>query len=193
MSSPAPQNTLPTDAELVAQALTDTDKFGFIIERYEAKLLRYILRLSNVYVEEAEEILQESFIKAWRNLRDYDPQLPLSSWLYRITHNEVISHYRKLKSRGSDTAVPLDETIFELASEELGIPEQTDKKILSEHVRAIFERLSEEYRTVLVLKFLEDKSYEEISDIIKKPMGTVATLLNRAKKTFKEKYDSVYA
>ncbi len=182
-----------TDAELVAHALTDTDSFGLIIERYEQKLMRYILRLSNVRFEEAQEILQEAFIKAWRNLRDYDSALSLSSWLYRITHNEVISHFRHNKARGSDAQIEFDETIFEVASNELGIPESTDKKILASAVQKVFALLNEEYRTVLVLKFLEEKSYEEISDILKKPMGTIATLINRAKKTFKEKYETVYS
>lgn len=186
------QNSL-TDAQLVTQALADTESFGLIIERYESKLMRYIFRISNVRYEEAQEILQEAFIKAWRNLRDYDSSLSFSSWLYRITHNEVISHFRQNKVRGSDAQVELDESLFEIASDELGIPELTDKKILATAVKKALSLLTEEYRTVLVLKFLEEKSYEEISDILKKPMGTIATLINRAKKTFKEKFDAVYA
>jgi len=135
---------------------------------------------------EAEEILQEVFVKVWKNLREFDGSVKFSSWIYRITHNETISAFRKSQSRGEKEQVSLDEDLFQIPSTELDISQTIDQKITAPIVHKILNGLSPKYREILVLKFLEDKSYEEISDILKKPMGTVATLINRAKKAFRE-------
>lgn len=179
-----------SDVQLVQKALSENiDAFAELINRYEAKLMRYILRISHFSVAEAEEILQEVFLKAWKNLRDFDQSLSFSSWIYRITHNHTISQFRKAKSRGQDKTHSIEDQLFEIKSDDLELGEQLDKKELAKKVREALELLPKNYRDVLVLKYLEDKSYEDISDILKKPMGTVATLLNRAKKTFREQLE----
>jgi RNA polymerase sigma-70 factor (ECF subfamily) len=177
------------DLHLVQKALLeDIDAFGELINRYQEKLQRYVLRISHFSVEEAEEILQEVFLKAWKNLRDFDQSLAFSSWIYRITHNHTISSFRKAKSRGQDKQVGIDDQLFHLKSKELELGEQLDKKIHAKKVREALEKMPENYKEILILRYFEDKSYEDISDILKKPMGTVATLVNRAKKKFRENY-----
>ncbi len=179
------------DLHLVQKALLeDIDAFGELIERYQEKLQRYVLRISHFSPEEAEEILQEVFLKAWKNLKDFDQKLAFSSWIYRITHNHTISSYRKAKSRGQDTQVGIDDQLFHLKSKELELGEKLDKKILSKKVKNALEKMPDHYREILILRYFEDKSYEDISDILKKPMGTIATMVNRAKKKFKDAYDS---
>ena len=86
-----------TDAELVELALENQAYFSDIVYRYQTKLTYYIRRLSNFPDEEIEDILQDVFIKVYKNLNDFDQSLKFSSWIYRITHNEVISKYRKIK------------------------------------------------------------------------------------------------
>ena len=176
-----------SDEELVKRSLKDVDSFGLLIERYESKLKAYIMRISTFSPAEIEEILQEIFLKAWKNLRDFDQSLKFSSWIYRIAHNQTVSSFRKYKSRGLDKDIPLDLTLYNIASSELDISEKLDQKTRAKVVCEILNSLPEKYREVLVLKYLEEKSYEEISDILKRPMGTIATLLNRAKKAFKKK------
>lgn len=173
-----------TDEDLVLESLTNLESFGTLIHRYEKKLLFYILRISHVSVEEGENILQEIFLKAWKNLRDFDKSLTFSSWIYRIAHNETISQYRKDKSRGHLNKQSLDQ-VFDLSSDELTLEEQTDHQLRAEQFASILNRLSSDYREVLVLRYYEDKSYTEISDILKKPIGTIGTLINRAKQAFK--------
>lgn len=175
-----------SDQELVKKALNDVHAFGELIERYQQKLIRYILRISHFTSEEAEEILQESFLKAWKNLNDFDTSLSFSSWIYRIVHNQTISRYRKESSRGEVNKAALDKQLFHLKSEDLELGEKVDKKLTAEMVHNILDTLPRKYRNVLVLKFLEGKSYQDISEILKKPMGTVSTLINRAKKAFKK-------
>ncbi len=179
-------NHTPSDLELVQNALSDLDTFGAIVDRYEHQLKVYILRISNVSDLEAEEILQEVFIKAWKNLNGFDHDMKFSSWLYRITHNEVISNYRKLKSRGEDQRMESEEDIFETIADQFDFVHEFDARISSQTVQEILSQLPDKYREVLVLKFIEDKSYDEIADILQKPPGTIGALINRAKLAFKD-------
>ena len=175
-----------TDEEIIALTLKDKNFFLCLIQRYEKKLLKYILRISNFSKEEAEDNLQEVFIKIYTNLNDFNQDLKFSSWVYRIAHNQVISHYRKKRSREDDVKLEIDNDILNQITSALDISKEVDLKYLKENIYKILNRLDVKYKEILVLKFLEDKNYKEISDIIKKPMGTVATLINRAKYKFKK-------
>ena len=93
-----------TDEQLLELAKTNEQAFACLVDRYEKKLLSYIMRISNVNLQEAEDILQDAFIKAYTNINDFDSKLKFSSWMYRITHNEVISAYRKRKARPQGNA-----------------------------------------------------------------------------------------
>lgn len=146
----------------------------------------YIKRITNASTEDAEDILQEVFIKAYQNLNDFDQSLKFSSWIYRITHNHTISHYRKNKKSQQDISLEDNEIIYEKLAADLNIKEETDQTLLKEKIKTLLSKLDRKYREVLILKYLEDKDYTEISNILKKPMGTVATLINRAKNKFKE-------
>ena len=86
-----------TDEALVKHSLQDENAFYFLMKRYEPVLLRYIHRMTQVSHEEAEDLLQEIFIKIYRNLNGFDTNLKFSTWVYRIPHNEIISQYRKKK------------------------------------------------------------------------------------------------
>ncbi len=175
-----------TDEEIAVLTLEDRNFFLCLIKRYEDKLLRYILRISNFSKEEAEDNLQEVFIKIYTNLNDFDKSLKFSSWAYRIAHNQVVSHYRKKQSRPDDADLEIDNNALNQIASDLDIGKEIDLEYLKENIYKILNSLDAKYREVLVLKFLEDKDYKEMSDIIKKPMGTVATLINRAKQKFKQ-------
>jgi RNA polymerase sigma-70 factor (ECF subfamily) len=133
-----------------------------------------------------EDTLQDVFISAYKNLNDFDQDLKFSSWIYRIAHNKVISHFRKITARPKTVTYEGDGQLLNILASSEDLAKELERKYTGEEVRAILKGLDEKYREVLVLKFLEDKDYKEISDILEKPMGTVATLINRAKKQFKE-------
>jgi RNA polymerase sigma-70 factor, ECF subfamily len=172
-----------TDEKLVALALEDVDWFGLLVERYEEKLKRYIMRISSFCPETVEEILQDVFLKTWKNLNGFSGNVKFSSWIYRIAHNETISAFRKAKSRGYDQQVELDENLF--LPDKTDFVKEFDRELTARKIQKILGQLPEKYREVLILKFLEDQSYEEIADILHCPMGTVATLMSRAKKQFR--------
>jgi len=175
-----------SDAALVRMALENQDDFVFLVERYRGRLASYVRRLTNVNSEEAEDILQEVFIKVYLNLNAFDEHLKFSSWIYRITHNQVISSHRKLKARPEGYVVDLDDQAAKNLAAEIDLKVQIDAKIMQAAVGLVLRQLEDKYREVLILKFLEEKSYQEISDILKKPLGTVASLLNKAKAEFKK-------
>jgi RNA polymerase sigma-70 factor, ECF subfamily len=172
------------DASLVARSLEDPDAYISIVEKYEAPLLRYILRISNISREEGEDLLQNVFLKAYQNLNDFDADLKFSSWIYRIAHNEVISAWRRRSARCEEINLEKSEA-SQLIASALDIPQRMDEKFLAEFVQEILVKIPQKYRAVLILRYLEHKDYNEISDILRKPAGTVATLLNRAKKSFR--------
>ena len=174
-----------TDEELVALTLRSQDYYSCLVSRYEAKIMRYIMRISSFSKEDAEDILQEVFIKVYKNLNDFDQGLKFSSWIYRIAHNEVISHYRRMKARPILITTDADEWLKTMASSD-DLEKELERKFTAEEIKNILSKMDMKYKEVLVLRFLEEKDYQEISDILKKPMGTVATLINRAKKQFKD-------
>ncbi len=175
-----------TDEEIVNLVLQDEENFLYLMDRYNGRLLRYIKRISGLNAEDAEDILQEVYIKVFKNLNDFDGSLKFSSWIYRITRNHVISNFRRLKSRPQ--SVNIESGLLENIAGEIDIEKQADADYVKQTVKKALEKLDIKYREVLVLKFLEEYDYKEISDILKKPMGTVATLINRAKKKFKDEY-----
>ncbi len=182
-----PDFSQKTDEELVVLTLQDQDVFYYLIKRYEQKLLNYILRLSSTSRENAEDILQEVFIKIYKNLNGFDRDLKFSSWAYRITHNETMSHFRKKQTKLKITSIDDEENnnLINLLKSSLDIQKEFSTKEIAKKVREIIDLLTSKYREILVLRYLEEKDYQEISDILKIPMGTVATLVSRAKKRFK--------
>jgi RNA polymerase sigma-70 factor (ECF subfamily) len=176
-----------SDIELVNLSLEDQENFIYLVDRYKGKLLSYIRRLTNIDPEECEDILQEVFIKIYLNLNDFDSDLKFSSWVYRIAHNEVISQYRKIKARPQGHKVSIDDSEVKELADEMEIDKKIDNKILREEIEKALVKIDVKYREVLVLKYFEEKNYQEISDIIKKPIGTVATYMRRGKKELKIK------
>jgi len=175
-----------TDEELVKLTLADQEWYLCLMRRYEAKLTRYIRRISGLNDQDLEDVLQDIFIKAYRNLNEFDPDLKFNSWIYRIAHNEVISRYRKLMTRPQLVDGEEGEKMLDLIEDKNDPEEKLDNKLSREKIQNILSQMDLKYREVLALKYLEEKDYKAISDIVKKQIGTVGTLINRAKKQFRE-------
>lgn len=158
----------------------DQELYEEIVKRYQTKLLRYadtIVRNS----DQAADVVQQTFIKAFTNLHGFNTKKKFSSWIYRIAHNEAINlikkHYKEHSLEGNEWP----EDIF-VDKNQNSIQEQIEEKEIRDTVNRSLDKLPMKYRSVLTLSYLEDKSYEEISDILKIPVGTVGTRINRGKK-----------
>lgn len=175
-----------SDEEVVIMTLKERAFFGTIVERYQDKLTRYILRLGVRNPDDRDDVLQEIFVKVYKNLNGFDTNLSFSSWIYRIAHNEAISWYRKQTVRPEGHLVNEGDTIVGLlSSSEDNAEVAFDQGVNAAAVGTALEQLDEKYRTVIILRFFEHKEYEEISDILKIPVGSVGTLVHRGKKQLK--------
>lgn len=175
-----------TDEEIVRRALVEPEAFGLLVERYEARLARYLERLGVALKEDREDILQNAFVKAYTNLHSFDPTLQFSSWMYRITHNEAMSFFRRSQARPQLTLDATHETLLtELADEGADTAALAEGRISRERLGEALLALSPRERDVLTLRYFEDRSYAEMSDILELPIGTVSTLIHRAKKALR--------
>jgi RNA polymerase sigma-70 factor (ECF subfamily) len=173
----------PSDEELVLHTLKDKNAFGGLVDRYQAKLTRYIRRLGVHDPDDQLDVLQDIFLKAYRNLNGFDTTLRFSSWIYRIAHNEAISWYRKRKVRPEGNLIADSEEIMVFLEAGEDTPDvDFDRSINAEAVKQALLEVDQRYREVIVLRYFEHKEYEEISDILKIPVGSVGTWLHRGKK-----------
>ena len=178
-----------SDQEVVKLTLEDNKNYKELVNRYENKLLRYIKRILYIGNEDAEDILQESFIKAYKNLNSYNSKYKFSSWIYRITHNEAISYLRKnIKKRNSDIKNDNEESILDNLASDLDLEAEMIKKDTKKIVNNALKSSDQKYRDVLILKFLEEMDYNEISNVLDMFIW-YCWLISRAKVKLKELID----
>lgn len=168
---------LLTDKEIISKSLEDINYFRCLFDRYENRLKNYIHRISGFDDYMTEDILQNAFIKIWKNLNNYDDTIPVSSFLYNIVHNETISIWRH-----QEVQKKLKQNVDN--HEDIYSNDNNNNTISSQKILETLNSLPEKYREILILKFYENMDYEEISNILKIPEGTVATRINRAKSHF---------
>ncbi|MFC1626704.1 RNA polymerase sigma factor [Patescibacteria group bacterium] len=172
-----------SDEELVELVRSkDQELYREIVLRYQDKLLRYATYLLHDE-QRAADAVQQSLIKAYINLNGFDKKKKFSSWIYRIVHNESINCIKKKKREISlDANSWVKETIQ--SNEDI----MTDLSVKDGQIalQKCIDTLPIRYKGPLSLYFFEEKSYEEISDILKIPIGTVGTRINRGKKILKQ-------
>ncbi len=172
------------DSELIEMIINVTPRaYRQIIKRYQTKLFSYLYRLVGNR-EETEDLLQNVFVKVYNNLDRFDRRKKFSSWIYRIAHNEAVNF---LKKKGKKKFISLEDITTSKDKLEISTPERSPadswiKKELKKEVEIAMEKLPAKYKEVLLLRYFLDKSYGEMSEILGKPVNTVGTLLNRAKK-----------
>lgn len=168
------QTTAVSDEQLVEIVRTkNKEAYAELIKRYQAKLLRYASYVTGDDHKGAD-VVQESFIKAYVNLNGFDTKKKFSSWIYRIVHNEAMNMLKKhSKQRPINDAVEWDSGV--------NLEDEFIKQELVHHAHECLNQMPILYKEPLSLLYLEEKSYEEISDILRIPIGTVGTRINRAK------------
>lgn len=173
-----------SDEELVVRSLIDPIFFGHIIDRYEPKLDRYIKRISAANAEDRQDILQDIFIAVYQNLNGYNKTMKFSSWLYRIAHNRTVSWWRKNKHSSRDVSIDNNMEFIESFFNENDIQVSLDQKYMNKAIEHAFTQMKDEYRDLLMLKFVEGLSYEDLADTFSCSVGTIGTRIARAKKQF---------
>ena len=149
----SPKNTEdPSDAELVRRSLAHPDAFRFVVERYWERLFRYARRISFSTDEDIEDILQETFLKVYRNLNDYDNRLTFSTWIYHICRNTVIDAIRKKSSRPE--IAPIDtEDMLHLFKDDTDIIRTLDTKEQLKKITALINSLQKIQTTIKQIEY----------------------------------------
>lgn len=174
-----------SDEKLVERVRSENSElFAEIVRRYQQNLYRYLRYLTN-RPNEVEDLLQDVFIKAYRNLFGFNTKKKFSSWIYRIAHNEGINLIKKVSKRKEVSLEDLGEIDFTSGRENNDLENVLAKEEIRKKVKECLDELTIKYREVLILYYFEDKSYREISDIIKIPAKTVGTFIFRGKRILK--------
>jgi RNA polymerase sigma-70 factor (ECF subfamily) len=162
------------------------DQFRFFVERYHRGLVTHLYNLIHNQ-QTAEDVAQEAFIRAYDKLSLYNEAYAFSTWLYRIADNLAYRHLKQVK-------ITLDFNDVEelIPDDKPSLDETTDKVLIAKTVRGSIETLPVMYRQVISLYYWSEFSYEEIAQIMGRPVGTIRTWLYRAKEHLrKELYGQV--
>lgn len=159
----------------------DADAFEQLVIAYRDQVFRLALRMCGNEAD-ADEVAQEAFLSAWKALPNFRGDSRFSTWLYQLTSHAAIDLMRREKRQ--ITA----EDITEVSAPDPGPSpqQQAERSETRQAVRDAMGQLSPEYRQIVVLRFLQELSYEEIGAVLKLPPGTVKSRLNRAKSQLKD-------
>ena len=173
-----------TDEELAALVQgNNQEAFGVLMDRYQAKLLRYGRRFL-AQDEYIVDIVQDVFIKTYQNIQSFDATRKFSPWIYRIAHNAFANELRR-KSRDKVVYVDLDMLVAH-PSYEFDPGADEERAQMQTLIDTGLDALSPSYKEIIVLYYIEDLSYQEISDILQVPIGTVGVRLRRAREALKK-------
>lgn len=168
------------------RAKKDADAFGEIYDAYVKQLHRFIF-FKVASSELAEDLTSETFLKAWQYLKEKRDVPHLQALLYSIARTTVIDHYRKLATRAAD--VSFDDRIGDdddIADTGAHLETKLDAKLDVDAMSAALKLLKDEYREVLVMKFMDEMTPREIADILGKTAANVRLLIHRATKALTE-------
>jgi len=140
-----------TDREIVELIASDSSYFTEIVNRYEAPLMRYIKRLGYFDVADVEDVLQDTFLKVYKNLNAYNSDLKFSSWIYRITHNVTIDFLRKKLIRPEGNYNQVDEEFVSRLSSDFSTDEYTISNEVAREISKAIDTLKEKYRDPIIL------------------------------------------
>lgn len=180
----ASESSLEDDALVKEARNGDEQSYKRLVNKYERALYYHILKMVNDK-EQVEDLVQEAFVKAFDNLESYNTNYAFSTWLYRIATNHTIDYLRKKKLQTLSIDKPRKTKSGEMEMQLEDQSAQADRNIIRKQrqniVQHAIDELPEKYRKVIRLRHMEEKSYQEISEELDKPLGTVKAHIFRAR------------
>ena len=174
--------------EHIAQNVQEGDKeaFGALVDRYEKKLLRYGRKFL-ARREDIEDIVQDVFMSAYKNIKSFDTTQKFSPWVYRIAHNAFVNGLRK--NERSFVLIDFDTLASHPVYED---PTESERELaqIRNDIDKALAQLSPKYREVLVLHYFEEMAYKDIAEVLQVPVGTVGIRIKRAKEVLKGKINN---
>jgi len=184
-----------TDEELMYM-VQENDEIAFseLVERYQQPLATFIARFLGAGPH-VQDVLQDTFIRVWRHRARYKSVAKFSTWIYTIAGNLAKTEIRRLKIRRTTPIRTGGESIEDESVDVVDESAKTDQLAERDEIRTVvlreIERLPEVYKVAVILRDLQDNSYEEISDILQVPVGTVKSRVNRGRAKLQKKLKSL--
>jgi RNA polymerase sigma-70 factor, ECF subfamily len=174
------------DATLVkASQAGDQDAFALLVQRHQRRVFSLVFRMLQQY-EEANEVTQDAFLAAWQGLPAFRGDARFSTWLYRIAYNCVL---KQLEQRKRDVALQTAMQAEQVEDDD-SVDTELEVRDRQAFVREHISNLPAKYRIVLVLRHLQELTYEEMAEILTMPIGTIKTHLFRARNLLKERLEA---
>ena len=187
-------NTVPSVVEEDETALVaaskrgDQDAFAQLVQQHQRRVFNLVFRILQEY-EETNEVTQEAFLAAWQGLPSFRGDARFSTWLYRIAYNCALKQLEQRKRDRTLQAAVESEQLVAQSSQHDGMNAAIEARSRSELVREQLAHLPAKYRIVLVLRHLQEMTYEEMAEILTMPIGTIKTHLFRARNLLKERME----
>jgi RNA polymerase sigma-70 factor (ECF subfamily) len=164
-----------------------------LIRRYERPLFSLLFRMVRDR-ELAEDLAQETFVKALNAIESYRPEFKFSSWIFKIANNAAIDHLRRreldtLSLEGSpqaETPEAIEATALQIGGRQESPLAEVEARELGGQIEAAIAQLRPEYRSCILLRHVEGRAYEEIAEILNLPLGTVKTYIHRARNELRQ-------
>lgn len=189
MSKERRTGTTPSDEDLILQ-FQEGNVYAFeqIVNRYKDQLVNFAYRFLGD-IEDAEDIVQETFLRVFRKKKAYKNVAKFSTWIYTITGNLAKTELRRRKRRKllSISSLGFEDKDFELPDTKKGPEENVDDVLKSKVIQKAIDSLPDKFKEVIIFRDLQELSYDEISKIVKIPLGTVKSRVNRGRLKLQEK------
>jgi len=188
-ANPSPE---PADAELVRRCLEgDADAFRHLVERYQADVYSTAVRIVR-RPEDAEDVTQDTFLRAFKALKRYDPARPFGAWLFTIATRLCIDFHRRHRARTISLTQPEEGSAEEERTIDLVDPgdrpdEETERSELARRLEQLVMELPPDARAAILLRHQHDMAYEDIAKALNAPLGTIKARIHRARIALKEK------
>lgn len=195
MKEDRPGRSIPDEKHLIVRSLQgDKGAFRILVEAYQDRLFGLVFSLVHNR-EQAEDLTQEIFVKVYFALSSFEGQSAFYTWLYRIASNHCLDHLRKKRPQQISIDRPVDNESEITFQDSLAAPASDNPEAPMEanmEVSSLLDALDPEQRLILSLRELEGHSYEDLAEMLKCPMNTVKSRLNRAREALKEAYVRKY-
>jgi RNA polymerase sigma-70 factor (ECF subfamily) len=196
----APEWARLTDQEVVLLARSGREAaYRELIRRYERPVFALLFRMVRDR-ELAEDLSQETFVKALNAIESYRPEFKFSSWIFKIANNAAIDHLRRREldtlsldgSPHAETPEAMQATALQIGARQESPLDTVEAKELGSEIEAAIGRLRPEYRSCILLRHVEGRAYEEIAEILDLPVGTVRSRIFRARVQLKQRLSGIW-
>ena len=173
------------DYDLIRRAIdNDQSAYKELLDKYRQRVY-YLVRKMIFDAEEADDLTQEAFIKAFNNLKSFNFEFAFSTWLFKIASNNCIDYLRKKRLKTYSMNTPVKQKDGETQQEYPDSNPNVEKRMIQEEtskqIKNAIASLPEKYQQAIIMRHTEEKSYEEISEILELPLGTVKARIFRAR------------